>query len=479
MLLIDLHTLFKSSSIYVLTELVVLVISLFMFPVYTRYLTPADYGVISILLLSQSFIVPFASLQLHHSVRRFYFDFKDNILKEYISTILISIIFIASLVIILSSLILFNYYEYLFELDTSYIKYFIYYTMLSMFVILINFCKYILRCEESSYKYFYISIISCFLSTFFMIHEVVISNNGLFGAIIAGIYSNIISTILFLFTVRKYFCLKFNFSYFRDSLKFSIPIIPHSLCTIVFLYSDRFILQKYVPITALGLFFAADRISSVFKNIINQINNAIQPYYFNKLKLKIHSIDSLIYSTYNLFFISYLLILIPITLLIKPLISILLDDSYFNCALMIPLMGSCYLFRILYCYFSTFIVFEKKTIYLTKCSIYSGIINILLNIIFIPKYGIYAAIYTTIVSFFILLLFSYYYCNKIKTVPFNIKFFILSFFYFFIIYYLLNIINSIFTDIIHISFVYIFLLVLSFLLFYKPLIKSFRHVYNS
>ena len=312
-----------------------------------------------------------------------------------------------------------------------------------------------------------------------MINEVIINSNGLTGAINAGIYSNIISTILFFLTIRKYICLKYNFSYVRDSLTFSIPIIPHSLCTLIFLYSDRFILEKYIPLTLLGLFFAADRITSSFKNIINQVNNAIQPYFFKRLKSNTHDVDNQIYSTYTFFFIIYFFVLIIISIFIKPLISILLDESYYNCALMIPLLGSCYLFRILYCYFSTFIFFEKKTIFLSKSSIYSGIINIFLNILFIPKYGVYAAIFTTIISFAILLISSSFYCSKIRTVPFNSKFFILSFFYFFITVYISNIIININTDYILVACIRLSLFVLTFLLFYKPLIKSFRHVYIS
>lgn len=473
------HTLFKNSSLYVLAEFVSIGVSLIMFPVYTRYLSPSDYGVLGVLLLTQSFVIPFASLQLHHSIRRFYFDFQDKYLNEYISTIFFTIILTSLIVITILSFLFPIYFEDIFELDVFYIDYFTCYIAMSFLVILVNFCKYILRSEQSSHKYFYLTIFSCFISTILMIIEVVINNHGLTGAVRAGIYSNIIITIFFLFTIRKYIIFKFNFLYLYDSFKFSLPIIPHSLSTIIFLYSDRFILEKYVSLSALGLFFAADRIASSFKNIINQINSAIQPYFFKKLSFVNYDVKKEIYSTYTLFFLIYLSVLIPVTILIKPIIHIVLGDSYFDCALMIPLLASCYLLRILYCYFSTFIVFEKKTILLTKASIFSGITNIVLNIIFIPHYGIYAAIYTTIASFGILLLFSFYYCSKIKIIPFEKFFFISCFFYYFLIFFISNNIIYIIPDPTYIAFTRLFLIVFSFILFYKPLIKSFRHVYNS
>ena len=135
-------------------------ISLIMFPVYTRYLSTSDYGVLGILLLTQNFVIPFASLQLHHSIRRFYFDFKDKYLSEYISTILFTIIF-TSIIVITILLFLFSiYFEHIFELDVYYVDYFTCYIALSFLVILVNFCKYILRSEQSSQKYFYLTLFS-------------------------------------------------------------------------------------------------------------------------------------------------------------------------------------------------------------------------------------------------------------------------------------------------------------------------------
>jgi O-antigen/teichoic acid export membrane protein len=61
----------------------------------------------------------------------------------------------------------------------------------------------------------------------------------------------------------------------------------------------------------------------------------------------------------------------------------------------------------------------KKTKFVALTTIIAASINIVLNIIFIPIYGITAAAFTTLISFLILYFLSYYYSNKYYDIPFE------------------------------------------------------------
>ncbi|MCD6579591.1 polysaccharide biosynthesis C-terminal domain-containing protein, partial [bacterium] len=52
-------------------------------------------------------------------------------------------------------------------------------------------------------------------------------------------------------------------------------------------------------------------------------------------------------------------------------------------------------------------LYKKKTLLVSINSLIAGILNIILNYIFIPKYGIFAAAFTTMVSFFFLAILHY------------------------------------------------------------------------
>src|SRR5690554_439730 len=94
--------LFKSAGIYTMTNVINKSIPFFLLPVLTRYLSPTDYGIVSMFGVLVSFVTPFTGLNVHGAIARMYYE-KDTVdIKEYItnsiyilisSTLLVSIIF--------------------------------------------------------------------------------------------------------------------------------------------------------------------------------------------------------------------------------------------------------------------------------------------------------------------------------------------------------------------------------------------------
>ena len=65
-----------------------------------------------------------------------------------------------------------------------------------------------------------------------------------------------------------------------------------------------------------------------------------------------------------------------------------------------------------------------NTFYVAVTTIFAAGLNILLNFIFIPKYGMMAAAYSTLIAFVVLYLSSYFYSDKQYKIPYeNLKIF--------------------------------------------------------
>ena len=90
----------KNSSLYTLAGILPYSISFFMLPVYTRYMTPDDYGILSLISTFSAMITPFISLQLGSALSRYYFDYGVLEFKCFFSTIVYSIIAISGIFII-------------------------------------------------------------------------------------------------------------------------------------------------------------------------------------------------------------------------------------------------------------------------------------------------------------------------------------------------------------------------------------------
>lgn len=85
----------KNTSAYILVGLAPYLVNFFMLPVYTRYLTPSEYGILSLVAAFQIMLALIISLQLGAGLGRFYFDYDENGIKLYFSTIFYSIVLIS------------------------------------------------------------------------------------------------------------------------------------------------------------------------------------------------------------------------------------------------------------------------------------------------------------------------------------------------------------------------------------------------
>ncbi|MFX0142190.1 MAG: lipopolysaccharide biosynthesis protein, partial [Candidatus Hodarchaeota archaeon] len=74
-MLSELKKLLRHSSVYSIGNLLSKAIGFFLIPLYTRYLTPADYGVLELLELTSSIISLFLGLRIGTAVIRFFYDY--------------------------------------------------------------------------------------------------------------------------------------------------------------------------------------------------------------------------------------------------------------------------------------------------------------------------------------------------------------------------------------------------------------------
>jgi len=96
--------LFKNTSIYVLSTIINSAIPFLLIPFFTKYLSPSDYGIISIHALVMAFVTPFVGLNTNNYIGRLYYDLSKNDLAKYIGNTII-VLFLSS--ILVSFLILF------------------------------------------------------------------------------------------------------------------------------------------------------------------------------------------------------------------------------------------------------------------------------------------------------------------------------------------------------------------------------------
>jgi|TARA_B110000259_G_scaffold141416_1_gene159230 O-antigen/teichoic acid export membrane protein len=419
------NKLVKNTSFYLAATYFPYLVSFITLPIYTRYLSTDDYAVLALIQSFIAFLPMLMTFQLHTSIYRFFVDYEGKELKTFISSIILFLVitsFTASYVLMdaLPSIL-----DLVFPSIPS-TQYDIF--NLAIIIAVLNIFQgvnmAVVRMREEAKKFMVISISLLIISILITIVEVVLLEKGINGMVEAMLISAILSFITYTFFNRKYFSFSVNLKYVKAPLLFSLPLIINALSSYIFMYSDRIILEKYVPtylsIGAIGLYALADRIAFLFKAFVNQVQSAFQPHFYKLFKVDPEKAKMEAYKASEIVMLIVAIGIVLTTLFSRELVTLVFPEEYHSVWPMIPVLSTCFFFRSLYSFSNLGIFFQKKTIYTTITTFIAAAINICLNLVLIPIIGVYGAVFSTVASFFASFLIIRIIANKIEPIPMNI-----------------------------------------------------------
>ncbi len=181
--------------------------------------------------------------------------------------------------------------------------------------------------------------------------------------------------------------------FWKYALAFNIPLVPHYLSEIVLANSDRIMISKIVGDTATANYSLAYSVATMLQLFMSAINASFLPWAYGCLKRKSYA-D--IRKMGNILLILMSGLILMMMLFAPELIFIFAGSKYANAIFVIPPIALSVFFMLLYDFFSTIEFYYGKNIFVMVASVLSAALNVLLNWIFIPKFGYYAAGYTTL-----------------------------------------------------------------------------------
>ena len=187
-------------------------------------------------------------------------------------------------------------------------------------------------------------------------------------------------------------------------LKYSLPIVPHGLSQIILNQFDRVMIKKMIGDAAAGQYSFAYTIYSIISVTFSSLDTVWTPWFYEKMNQKDYAVirkNSKAYAFFIFLFCAAVLLASP------ELIWILGGAKYeesVHCVL--PIVTGGY-FLYLYYFPAGIEYFYEKTKFIAIGSMAAAVINIVLNYIFIQKYGYVAAAYTTLVCYILYFCFHY------------------------------------------------------------------------
>lgn len=202
----------------------------------------------------------------------------------------------------------------------------------------------------------------------------------------------------------------FNKKFWKYALGFNIPLIPHYLSSTVLNSADRIMISDMVGDYEAGIYNLAYQVSMVMTLFNTALTQTIEPWLYKKINSKeIDSISKVAYPA--LIGIASLNILL--IALAPEAVAIFAPEEYKEAIYIIPpvAMSGCFMF--LYFFFAVFEFYYKKTKFIAGATMAGAVLNIVLNYIFINLFGYMAAGYTTLVCYIVYAVCHYLGMNKV------------------------------------------------------------------
>ncbi len=398
--------LFRQSSKYFLGQIVVMVAGFISFPVLTRIFTVDNYGTLGIVTTTIMLATAIAKVGSTNSSVRYFAEYKKNgKLQIYYSTMTFGYLSIAILV----SLILFVIGN-MFNLYGN--KNIILILVISLLVILMSIYSVLqgmLRAEQKIKKYIVTNIIFRYgtitlgVLALFAIYksiEIYLATQALVLLVIIAII---------IFGINKRYVISpasFSIDLFKDSICYGFFLSISEIAHLILTYADRYLIQYILGAAALGVYTAGYNLSTyVVEVLMYPVNNAIDPIYLNIYSTRgEEDTQQFLSKAFKYYFIFMAFAVLAFISVSKELIVILASSKYETAYKIMPYVVIANAIYSLQVIINAGLIINKKTSVLMKLKLLSCVINIMLNLILIPKYGIVGAAQSTLISYLFYLL---------------------------------------------------------------------------
>lgn len=397
----------KHSVIYGLGVAASQIVGFFLLPLYTRYLTPSDYGVLEIFGVTQGILGIIFIMGLGSALFMSYFSCDDEeSRKKVVSTTLIfltatSLCFTLVLIALAS-----NFSRLLFD-STQYTFYFrvIFLTLFFDAAIMIPLAVF--RAREESKKYAILSLARIVVSIGLNIYFIVVLGKGVLGILESGLITAALLYCILVPSIIKNTGLRFSVTDLKKMLGFGLPLVPAGLGAWIMTLADRFFLQFLSTPHELGLYSLGYKFGMVVQGlIVGPFTLAWAPFLWSVAKEK--NAKEIYSSVLTYFVLVGMFAALVLSVLSREVLMVMATPPFYGAYKVIPLIALSY---VLYgCYFvlAAGLNLERKTKYLPFIVAVGAIINLGLNYLLIPSYGMMGAAVATVISYLILPIGSYF-----------------------------------------------------------------------
>jgi O-antigen/teichoic acid export membrane protein len=364
---------------------------LLLMPLYTRFLTDAQYGAADLITTTSNLLAPFVMLSINEAVIRFGMD--KNARRDRVFSAGLAVLIAGFAVFLLLSPVMLGI-----KLLSSYTFLIYLYVFAACFKgITAQFVRAVGQVRLYAFDGFLATLSTVILNVFFLVKF----SLGATGYVLSIIISNLIS-VAFLFKaggLAKYVNLRrIDKGLLGAMLRYSVPLIPTTMFWWITMASDRYFVTWHLGEGANGLYAAAHKLPAVITLVSLVFYQAWQISAVSESEMGVRTTRF-----YNRIFEYYNCLLFlaasGIILLCRPFTAVWLSASFYESWRYVPFLTVAEVFSTLVTFLGTFYMVSKKNATVPLAIAIGALTNIALNYIFVPIYGALGAAATTVASY--------------------------------------------------------------------------------
>ncbi|QZE14002.1 oligosaccharide flippase family protein [Halosquirtibacter laminarini] len=437
--------------IYGLSSILPRFLNYFLALFYTRIFLPASLGEITNMFAWVAILMALLTYGMETAFFRYSSKDKKNQVTVF-TTSFVTLIMTSSVFFVLVTLFnvpIANYYGY--QNAEQYVRWLSYILVFDTLAT-IPFAK--LRLEGRPVKFMIIKLLNVIINIFFNLFFLVLcpwlttnhpdnillqlysENIGIGYVLISNVIASLF-TLIVLIPEMQVSLKQYNTALLKKLLIYGLPILVVSFAGMINQNIDKILFPKlFKPYESamfqLGIYGANTKLAVIMTLFVQAFRYAFEPFFFARQK---ETNDKKIYADILTYFVIFCLcVFLGITLYIDQ-IKIIIDPNYYDGLHVVPYILIANMFLGIYYNLSIWYKLTDKTYYGAYFSVGGAIITIIINILFLSKYGYVASAIAQVVCFGAMVIASYYFMRKSYPIDYPVNRIIITMIFAFVLYF--------------------------------------------
>lgn len=400
------------AGIYFIANLCNKAISFITIPIFTQMLTTSEYGIASTYVAYVGILQYFMGVSSEYTIRNAFVDYRKEI-PRYMSSMYLMTTFFSAVV---AAIVLLGN-EYLLHITSLDIC--VYCLVQAFMTYILNAMSYKLMMEKS---FLLRSIVLAGPNILSVIMGVIFISCRVENREIGRIHGYVVAYLAF-----GVFCLVYTWRKHKPTisvklwkyiLEISLPLVLHGISMFALSQLDRIMITSMRNESETGIYSVVYSMSTSITAVTGALEGTWTPWFTEKYKKREY--NGISKRAGNDLWVTSVVSAFAMFVLPEVLKIVSPKEYWSGNTLIPPLIISVYIMH-MYFFLMGLEMLEKKTKSLSLMSVLAMLLNLLLNYIFIPRYGAMAAAYTTMCSYLLLFVLHWLNVNRINKNVFSLK----------------------------------------------------------